>query len=237
MTTLTQLPIVEVEEYFQDLVKHVGLDTVSVRYVSDKMGKGMFAQRDMPESEVLYTESRRYGKEHDHNPLNSCMSCMRILGSVDDIWEMAEEFSQVMQHLRKSGGCCGDAGHDHDHDEVEQKEAEALCCSKDDCHHDDTHDHVVDLSDESDFVPVERPAFEKICDAFGFDIEDLSRSRPVECKCGEQYCSEECRTQEWNSSHQLLCPSTVCTPLFLHGNSLTFLFFIEREYGRLPCSR
>ncbi len=34
---------------------------------------------------------------------------------------------------------------------------------------------------------------------------DARQRSLVECKCGEKYCSENCRKQHWEHSHELLC--------------------------------
>ncbi|CAM6129140.1 unnamed protein product [Calypogeia fissa] len=197
---------------------------VRVEQIGGALGKGLFADRDFKEDELVLREPKLVGAQHTANKADAlvCSFCFQYIGSLE---------LQIGRRLLPGGDeCLPDASqhHDHSHNSTSRTERsgqnsrglEELAMDIDECSRHESNDGEEGCGCE-DMPSGKKPVSAKLVNALlNGDISlpesDLFPLPPmVNCLGGcseELFCSKACADEAWNSYHSLLCrgPGSLC---------------------------
>ncbi|KAG2569014.1 histone-lysine N-methyltransferase ATXR2-like isoform X2 [Panicum virgatum] len=183
-------PLQSAQEYYDELIRSKKLDGVRVSY-SGKHGKGVCANRDFAEEDLVLKDQMLVGAQHSLNKIDCvvCSYCFLFIGSIE--FQIGRRL-----YLHSIGASTGSTSERH-------------------CHGSDFGSSSGSTNGNSNAVPqgvimslmdgdTSLPFTDQFC------LPSIVAC-PGGCE-GELYCSQSCADSDWNSYHSLLCTGSKTEP-------------------------
>ncbi|GAV81302.1 SET domain-containing protein [Cephalotus follicularis] len=196
-----------VEEYFEHLLTTKKCHAIKVKQ-NGEFGKGVYANMDFREEELILKDEILLGHQHHSNKLDClvCSYCFRFIGSIElqlgrklylqNLGVSMDNEGDVATSAHTSEDCCNTVSSDEENDISYVNNHEIMG----DC---------VSFSSKTE-VPLPQGVVESLLN--GELKLPYSNKLPlpsaISCpgECGEgYYCSKLCADFDWESSHSLLC--------------------------------
>lgn len=189
---LTPPPPSQVEEYLNELIKTSSRQCHGIRVKHNgDLGKGVYADSDLKEEELLLKDQMLVGLQHSSNKIEClvCSFCFRFIGSVE--LQIGRRLYLQELGVSASQDCC-----QADYSSDDEEEDLGQCGSS--------------SSGYQDKLPLPKGLTQSLMNGeLSLPYSDKFSMPPaVPCPggCGEAYyCSKLCAESDWNSSHSLLC--------------------------------
>jgi len=183
-------PLQSAQEYYDELIRSKKLDGVRVSY-SGKHGKGVCANRDFAEEDLVLKDQMLVGAQHSLNKIDCvvCSYCFLFIGSIE--FQIGRRL-----YLHSIGASTGSTSERH-------------------CHGSDVGSSSGSTNGNSNAVPqgvimslmdgdTSLPFTDQFC------LPSIVAC-PGGCE-GELYCSQSCADSDWDSYHSLLCTGSKTEP-------------------------
>ncbi|KAI4319842.1 hypothetical protein MLD38_033395 [Melastoma candidum] len=234
---LEPLPPLKIQEYYERLLASRNCSTIQVK-LDGEFGKGVYAQQDFAEGELIFRDQMLFGCQHPSNKIECmvCSSCFRFIGTVEQ--QIGRRLYLQSLGLSSSHGC-----------DADEKITDADVSS-------DTSDDENIGWGESNEEPggsgSRTRENKKLCPPKEM-VETLMRGEfllphsdkfllppivPCPGGCKEVfYCSKLCADADWDSCHSLLClgekskaPSRAALDKFTqHANETNDIFLLAAK--------
>ncbi|KAG2444943.1 hypothetical protein HXX76_001679 [Chlamydomonas incerta] len=219
--------------YYNEVVTALGGPNVEVRLsTEDGKGKGVFATKDIPEGETVFTEVPLVSLQHVENRGSAlvCYRCLRFVGTVEQqighkLHCLVEELKATTAQPQQQGGGPDGGGADGGGGAGAAAPSGSVGAGahagggdgNGDQEEDDGEHDSVDLEaalkagerleQVYSHVPPERiEALRSGAEKLPLS-EDFQLPPPVPCRrrCGEVFCGQACEAAAWEQFHCLLC--------------------------------
>ncbi|RLM66596.1 histone-lysine N-methyltransferase ATXR2 [Panicum miliaceum] len=185
-------PIQSAQEYHDELIRSKKHDGVRVSY-SGKHGKGVCANKDFAEDDVVLKDQMLVGAQHSLNKIDCvvCSYCFRFIGSIE--FQIGRRL-----YLHSIGASTGSTSERH-------------------CHGSDVGSSTGSGSTNGNSNAVPQEVIMSLMDgdtSLPFTDQFCLPSIvacPGGCE-GELYCSQSCADSDWDSYHSLLCTGSKTEP-------------------------
>lgn len=231
-------PAHQLQEYFDNLIRTRQYLGLKVKH-DGEFGKGVYADSDFGEGELVLKDQMLVGAQHSSNKINClvCSFCFRFIGSIE--LQIGRRLYLQGLGVSTSNGCDREtfSHNSHDHCQVDSSEDEDNCYMEE-------HDELGECASSSskDKVPLPKGVVESLMNG------ELTLPYPKEfplpsaiaCSggCGEAYyCSKLCAEADWESSHSLLCTGekseSICrealSKFIQHANETNDIFLLAAK--------
>ncbi|ESW21952.1 hypothetical protein PHAVU_005G113700 [Phaseolus vulgaris] len=217
----------QIQEYYHNLLSSRGCTGISVKQ-DGHFGKGVYADMDFKEGELVLKDPMFVGVQHSLNKIDClvCSFCFRFIGSIE--LQIGRRLYMKQLRANESHGC--DAGnssqHFHGMDSSDEEENTQQCTSGISKTKVPLPEGVVESLMNGKLV---LPCSEKF---------SLLPAVPCPRGCEEAYyCSMSCAEADWESSHLLLCTGESSDParreallkFIKHANETNDIFILAAK--------
>ncbi|KAG2574951.1 histone-lysine N-methyltransferase ATXR2-like isoform X2 [Panicum virgatum] len=181
------------QEYYDELVRSKKHDGVRVSY-SGKHGKGVCANRDFAEDDVILKDQMLVGAQHSLNKIDCvvCSYCFRFIGSIE--FQIGRRL-----YLHSIGASTGSTSERHCHGSDVGSSTSCSGSTNGNCNA-VPQEVIMSLMDGDTSLPFT----DQFC------LPSIVAC-PGGCE-GELYCSQSCADSDWDSYHSLLCTGSKTEP-------------------------
>ncbi|CAJ1956358.1 unnamed protein product [Sphenostylis stenocarpa] len=223
----------QVQEYYNNLLSSRGCTGITVKQ-DGKFGKGVYADKEFKEGELVLKDPMFVGVQHSLNKIDClvCSFCFRFIGSIE--LQIGRRLYMKQLSANKIHGC--DVGNSsqnfHGMDSSDEEESTQQCTSGSSKTKVPLPEGVVESLMNGQLV---LPYSEKF---------SLPPAVPCHGGCGEAYyCSMSCAEADWESSHSLLCTGESSDParreallkFIKHANETNDIFILSAKVRWWDC--
>ncbi|XP_066343930.1 histone-lysine N-methyltransferase ATXR2-like [Miscanthus floridulus] len=187
-------PLQSAQEYYDELIRSKKLDGIRVSY-SGKHGKGVCANRDFAEDDLVLKDQMLIGAQDSLNKIYCvvCSYCFHFIGSIE--FQIGRRL-----YLQSLGGSADGTTERHCHGSDAGSSTGCSGASSGNCNA-VPQELLMSLMDGNMSLP--------LTDQFCLPSVVAC---PGGCE-GELYCSQSCADADWDSYHSLLCAGSKTEPL------------------------